>query len=181
VSDVSLFRGVLGPRFDELAPALRRFHALAGPHVLCGVVETDPPASTLGRALAWCVGSPRRTTTGPLRFELDAAPGIETWIRHFPGRTMRSRLLLADGQVEERLGAARLVFALEVDGGRLRMRLLRLRFLGLTCPAWLRPRVVALETGEGDRLHFHIEAHVPMLGQVVGYRGWLAVPASTAA
>jgi len=50
------------------------------------------------------------------------------------------------------------------------------RRLGIACPAWLRPRLTAVETGEGGRLRFHIEARVRGIGRVVGYRGWLAVP-----
>ena len=177
----SLFECALGARFAALAPALRRFHRLSGVHELRGAVETDPPASAIGRVLARCLGSPRDAATGSIRFELDAAPGAETWTRHFPGRTMRSHMQLVDGQVVERMGAARLVFALdEIDGG-LRMRLRSLRFLGIPCPAWLRPRLVAEETGDGDRLCFRIEAAVPGLGRVVGYRGHLVVPDETAA
>ena len=181
MSGTSLFERALGARFTALAPALRRFHGLSGHHELHGVVETDPPASAIGRALAWGLGSPRRAASGPIRFELDAAPDAETWTRHFPARTMRSRMQLVDGRVVERMGLARLVFSLdEVDGG-LRMRLQSLRFLGIPCPAWLRPRLLAEETGDGDRLCFRIEAAVTGLGRVVGYRGHLVVPDETAA
>ena len=176
----SLYERVLGARYASLAPALQRFHSLAGLHVLHGVVETEPPASWLGRALARGLGSPLQATTGPLRFELDAAPSLETWTRHFPSRTMRSRLQFDAGRVTERMGAARMTFTLDEAGGRLQMRLERLRFLGVPCPAWLRPRIVAEETGEGERLHFRIEACVPGIGRVVGYRGHLVVPAETA-
>ena len=181
MSGTSLFERALGARFAALAPALQRFHRLSGVHELRGIVETDPPASAIGRMLARCLGSPRRAESGTIRFELDAAPDAETWTRHFPARTMRSRMLLVDGQVVERMGAARLVFAVdEVDGG-LRMRLRSLRFLGIPCPAWLRPRLVAEETGDGDRLCFRIEAAVTGLGRVVGYRGHLVVPDETGA
>ena len=178
MSEPSLFESVMGPRFAGLAPALLRFHRLSRHHELHGQVETDPPATAVGHALAWCLGSPRTAVSGPIRFELDAAPAVETWIRFFPARTLRSRMELVDGRVIERMGLARLVFALdEVDGG-LRMRLDSMRFAGIPCPAWLRPRVVAEETGEGDRLHFRIEAAVIVIGRVVGYRGWLRVPKS---
>ena len=170
-----LFEAALGARFAELAPALQRFHRLSGRHELHGIVETDPPTSAIGRVLAWCLGSPRRPAAGAIRFELDAAPDGETWTRHFPGRTMRSRLRFVDGHVVERMGPARLVFALDATGGGLRMRLQAMRFLGIPCPAWLRPRIVAEETGDGNCLHFRIEAAVPGLGRVVGYRGHLVV------
>ncbi|MCK9687048.1 DUF4166 domain-containing protein [Scleromatobacter humisilvae] len=177
----SLFEAALGARFEALAPALGRFHRLSGHHELHGAVETDPPDSPIGRLLARCLGSPRQAASGAIRFELDAAPDVETWTRHFPFRTMRSRMRLVDGQVVECMGPARLVFALEeVDGG-LRLRLRSLRFLGIPCPAWLRPRLEAGETGDGDRLCFRIEAAVPGIGRVVGYRGHLVVPDETAA
>ena len=172
----SVFEQVLGPRFAELAPALQRFHRLTGRHELRGAVDTDPPESFAGRVLAWCLGSPRRAATGEIRFELAASPHGETWTRHFPGRTMRSRMAARGGRLEERMGAARLEFVLDLRDGGLRLALVRLRFLGVPCPAWLRPRLLAIERGEGDRLHFHIEARVPGVGRVVGYRGWLAVP-----
>ncbi len=176
-----LFEAALDARFAELAPALQRFHRLSGRHELQGVVETDPPTSTIGRVLAWCLGSPRQSASGAIRFELDAAPDVETWTRHFPGRTMRSRLQLVDGRVVERMGPARLVFALDATCGRLRMHLRSMRFLGIPCPAWLRPRIVAEETGDGSRLCFRIEAAVPGIGRVVGYRGHLVVPDETSA
>ena len=181
MSALSLFEAAMGARFAGLAPALQRFHRLSGRHALEGIVETDPPATMLGRALAGCLGSPRRAATGTIRFELDAAPTRETWTRHFPARTMRSRLDLVDGRIVERMGLARLTLALDEVDGRLRMRLERMSFGGIPCPAWLRPRIVAEETGEGDCLHFHIEATVILIGRVVGYRGWLRVPVATPA
>ena len=181
MNERSLFEAAMGVRFCGLAPALQRFHRLSGRHVLEGVVETDPPSTRLGRALARCLGSPLGAATGTIRFDLDAAPAAETWTRHFPGRTMRSRMTLVDGRIVERMGLARLTLALDEVDGRLRMRLERMTFGGIPCPAWLRPRLVAEETGEGDRLHFHIEAAVIVIGRVVGYRGWLRVPDATAA
>ena len=176
----TLFERVLGERFALLPRPLQRFHRLSGRHELLGLVETDAPASALGRALAWCLGTPTSASHGAIRFVLDAAPEVETWTRHFPRRTMRSRMHVVQGHVVERMGPASLAFALDVDGGGLRMRLVGLRFLGIPCPAWLCPRLVAEETGErtqlGERLLFRIEASVPGIGRVVGYRGYLVLP-----
>ena len=178
----SIYERVMGVSYARLAPALQRFHRLHGRHVLQGEVTTDAPASPLAGLLARGLGSPRRSANGPIRFELDVDAGGETWTRHFPGRTMSSRLREVDGELVERLGAARLVFTLAVADGRLVMRLRDVRFLGIACPAFLRPRIVAEETGEQgsggrERLHFRVEAHVPGVGQVVGYRGHLDLPA----
>lgn len=170
----------MGPAFARLAPALARFHSLAGPHRLHGLVEVEAPASAAGRVLAWALGAPQQSVRGSIVFDLHATPRAEVWTRHFPARSMRSTLREARGQVVEHLGAARLGFALDERQGRLLMRLTSLHFLGVPCPAWLRPQIVAEETGQGDTLHFHVQATVPWVGQVVHYRGHLVVPVGPA-
>jgi hypothetical protein len=170
---LSLYETVLGARYAQLAPAVQTFHRMTGAVTLHGEVETDPPASRLARGLAWCIRTPRTSTRGPIRVTLDAAAMKETWTRHFPRYTMRSTLSLHEGRITERLGAARLFFALEAEHGVLRMRLEGLRFLGVPCPAWLRPAVLAEESGKGDRFHFNVRASVPLLGVVAAYRGYL--------
>jgi hypothetical protein len=177
----SIYERVMGAPYARLAPALQHFHRLQGRHVLHGEVATVAPASPLAALLARALGSPRAASGGAIRFELEVDSAGETWTRHFPGRTMSSRLREVDGALVEQLGAARLAFALEEDAGRLVMRLRALRFLGVPCPGWLRPRIVAEETGEQHadgraRLHFRVAARVPLLGQVVGYRGHLWLP-----
>ena len=169
----SLYETVLGPQYAELAPAVQSFHRMAGRVRLHGEVETEPPASRAARWLAWCIRTPRTPTRGPIHFALHATAREETWTRHFPRHTMRSTLTLHQGRIMERLGAAHLFFALEAQDGLLRMRLEGLRFLGIPCPAWLRPTVLAEETGNGERLHFHVRASVPLLGLVAAYRGYL--------
>lgn len=169
----SLYEIVLGTQYAQLAPAVQAFHRIAGVVSLHGEVETEPPASRLARWLAWCIRTPRMPVRGPIRFTLDATATKETWTRYFPRHTMRSTLSLHRGRLMERLGAVRLFFALEVEQGSLRMHLESLRFLGIPCPAWLRPAVVAEETGHGDHFHFNIRASVPLLGLVAAYRGHL--------
>jgi hypothetical protein len=169
----SLYEIVLGTHYAQLAPAVQAFHRLAGHVTLHGEVETEPPASRSARWLAWCIRTPRTPTRGPIRFALHATPTEETWTRHFPRHTMRSTLSLHRGRIMEKLGATRLFFVLEAEAGTLRMHLQGVHFLGIPCPAWLRPAVVAEETGHGDRLHFNVRASVPLLGVVAAYRGSL--------
>ena len=168
----------MGPAFDRLAPALARFHGLSGRHRLQGEVAVEAPASALGRLLARALGAPQQAAHGAIVFELDANPVAEVWTRHFPARTMQSTLRQSGDLIVEHLGAARLGFVLEEAQGRLVMRLRHLHFWGVPCPAWLRPQVVAEETGRGDALHFHVLATVPWVGRVVHYRGHLVVPAA---
>lgn len=169
----SLYETVLGGQYTQLAPAVQKFHRMTGRMTLHGEVATEPPASRMARWLAWCIRTPRTPTRGPIHFTLNATATEETWTRRFPHHTMCSTLSLHQGRIMERLGAVRLFFALEAEGGALQMRLEGLRFLGIPCPAWLRPTVLAEETGDGDRFHFNVRASVPLLGVVAAYRGYL--------
>jgi hypothetical protein len=155
--------------------AVRRFHRLAGHQLLQGHVQVDAPATWAARALAWCLGSPQRGGSGDVRFELHASAACETWTRYFPSKTMTSRMRLERSRVVEQLGAARLTFNLVGTPHRLEMRLIGMRFMGIPCPRWLLPRIVAEETGDADRLHFSVQATLPLVGTVASYRGHLVV------
>ncbi len=173
IDALSLYERVLGASYSQLPMAVQRFHRLAGHTVLNGWVQTQAPSSLPARLLAFCLGTPRRASSGPLSFELDASAEAERWTRHFPTRTMTSRMRLVAGKIQEKLGAARLTFGLSVADGRLRMELEGLRFMGLPCPRWLMPQVVAEETGKDDQLHFRVAAGLPLLGTVAAYDGHL--------
>ncbi len=172
----SLYEQVLADRYETLPPTVRRFHRLTGHHHLTGWVQTRAPATWLARLLARGLGSPRETGEGALQFELHAAIEGEVWTRHFPGRTMRSCLQLVGGRLQERLGLTQLTFQLEASTEALNMRLVHLKFLGLPCPRWLMPRIVAKETGLGEHLNFEVSAVVPGVGAVVYYCGYLQLP-----
>ena len=53
----------MGGEFDNLAPAVQRFHRLASTHELHGEVDVGAPAAVLPRLLALCMGMPRTATT----------------------------------------------------------------------------------------------------------------------
>ena len=170
-----MYETAMGQHFGRLARSVQDFHRLAGKHVLHGQVEIHAPQSMLAKFLARLLGTPLVSNRGPIKFELDARPLEETWTRHFPAKVMTSHLQLLDGQLVEKLGAARLTFALCECEGRLTMQLCRLQFLGIPCPRWLMPIVIAEETGADDRFNFHVRAAVPWVGVVASYRGHLSL------
>ena len=172
----SLFQQAMGDEFGKLDAALQRFHGLQGEHELQGRVQTGAPRTLAAKLLALALGTPRTASEGAIHFELQASPKAETWVRIFPSQLMRSTMQLHNGHLIERLGLARLCFALQAVDGRLLMRLQRLYFLGFPCPGWLAPRIVAEETGAGEHMQFHVEAAVPLIGVVASYRGYLLLP-----
>jgi hypothetical protein len=177
---LSLYQQVMGADYAALPAPLQHFHALEGSHVLTGVVQVDAPASFPARMLAWSLGTPLQARQGAIRFELQADAYSETWTRHFPGSSMQSRLTLAGGRVTERLGPARLSFTLHGGADKLQMQLASLHFLGVPCPRWLRPAIVAEETASEGRLHFLVQASLPVIGLVTRYRGHLDLPEASA-
>lgn len=173
-----MYERAMGESFSRLAAEVQQFHRLAGKHILYGRVEVHAPKSLLAKLLAILLGTPRSASEGAIKFELDAQPEAETWSRNFPSKAMSSRLQLIDGQLVEKLGAARLMFELSEEKEKLTMHLRRLYFFGLSCPGWLMPRLVAEETGRDGCLHFLVRADVPGVGLVARYQGYLTMPAS---
>lgn len=175
MSAPSMYRAVMGDAFDRLAAPIKEFHTLAGSHTLRGEVSVGAPASILAKVLAIFLGAPLKAQRGAIRFDLVAEPNTESWTRVFPNKTMHSTLERTDNRITERLGVARLAFELLEINGALEMRLETLHFFGVSCPKWLMPVVIAKETGEVHKLHFHIQASVPIIGMVTSYTGYLHI------
>lgn len=170
-----MYETVMGPAFAELAEPVQAFHRTRGRRELHGWVETEAPASLPARLLALCLGTPLKPSSGAIRFELEAEPDCELWVRHFPTNTMQSRMRLREGELTERLGLTLLHFRLGAREGRLVMHLQDLKFLGIPCPRWALPRIVAEEEGRDGCLYFTVRASLPLVGQVAGYTGHLVV------
>lgn len=175
MNTLSMYQKALGDDYARLPAAVQTFHRLSGHTAFNGWVETQGPQTILAKVLAACLGTPRSSSSGPIRFELSASPAEETWTRHFPAQAMTSCMRLVDGHIEERLGAAQLTFDLLAAEDKLSMRLARMRFLGMPCPRWLMPGIVAEERGADDQIHFLVTAELPLVGVVASYRGYLDV------
>jgi hypothetical protein len=169
-----LYPRLLGAKFDELDGAVRRLHLLQGQHRLRGRCTISGAEHWLGRVLAWILRLPLPADDAEFGFDLVADSDGETWTRHFPGRTMRSRLRQeSESSLVERIGPAWPTFALDVSGGTLSMRLLGIRVFGLSWPTPCLPTVRPRESGQGDTYHFEIDARLRRLGRLVAYSGTL--------
>lgn len=169
----SLYRQVMVDNFNALAPELQQFHSLAGRVTLPGRCTVKGPQTLIGHCLGMLFGLPKASRETTFTFELDADQRQETWRRHFPGRTMASRMHVSAGTLVERLGPVDLHFALRTAEGRLSMALLRITLCGIACPKFLLPAVLAEETGAGGRLHFNVAARLPLVGVLAQYHGYL--------
>ena len=77
------------------------------------------------------------------------------------------------GALEERLGPARLTFALEVVDARLHWVTREVRVLGVVLPLrWFRGMRASCGEEQG-RYAFDIDVRLPLVGRLVAYSGWL--------
>ena len=173
-----LYPLLLGPRYDELAPVLREVHERAT--LLRGTVTVTRGQSRLARLLAGLAGMPRACVDAPcvVRFGQVAGrpPGTERWVREMAGRRFSSTLTpAAPGEFDESFGWYRFRFAIDLDNGAASFVLRGWSVLGVPLPRALRPRIVTREAQQGDAYLFAVQAHLPLLGLLVAYKGRLHI------
>jgi len=174
----SIYQSALGDKFHELPYELKQFHGTLGYHTFEGRCVIEGPKTRVARMLAKILQLPDASAEAPLLFHLQMARTWEQWERHFPSRVMRSLLEYNGKFLVESLGPSKLFFEPIFADGKLSLNLKRMTFCGVPCPRWLFPRVKADETGSGGVLHFDVAAAVPLIGQLVAYKGYLKVATS---
>jgi saccharopine dehydrogenase-like NADP-dependent oxidoreductase len=172
-----LFRRALGGSFDLLPPQIRAAHEVAHCLVLEGRADVAGPSGPLAGFAARLFGLPREGRDLPVRVEMRGlADGSETWERTYPGVTMRSRLVrgIGPGMLEERFGPLKVRLAVSADRDGLTLETAGARLLGLPLPRMLAPASRAPEgIDAAGRFTFDVPIHVPLLGCLTHYRGWL--------
>jgi hypothetical protein len=172
----SLYQRVLGPRFEQLPPLVRRLHQPGARFEAAGECRVQRGDNSLARILADGLGMPGPSEQLPLRFSIDSRDGAEIWRRDFGGHVFTSRMW-ADrrGMLCERTSLATLRYDLEVEHGILRMEMRGFSSLGLPLPRGIWPTIATAESERDGRYCFDVRASMPGVGLVVRYRGWLAV------
>ena len=169
----------LGLDYEQMPPAVKALHRLAGRYRMNGTVTVVGPRSRFGKLLQLIFRFPAQGDDVPFTFEIDAEPSRERWTRHFPGRSMTSTLSNHGAFLVERFGPVKLWFMLEATENGLSMNLCKVTLLGRPLPRRLTPRVQALERGPGESgsgmFHFDVAAWLPRDTLLVSYRGSLDI------
>jgi NAD(P)-dependent dehydrogenase (short-subunit alcohol dehydrogenase family) len=172
-----LYARILGPAFGVLPPAVRDLHDLNGEAGAQGEGKVARGRGALARLVAAFMRFPP-AGTWPLRLAFTERNGIETWTRDFGGHRFSSRLRAArGGLIEERFGPMRFAFELPTGPDGLEMRLRHWSAFRIPMPLFA-PRIAAREWQDDEgRFRFDVGVVMPLVGEVVGYSGWL-VPAA---
>lgn len=168
----TLYRRVMGKRFDQLPPAVRAIHDVMGDGGAHGEARVTGSANWLGALIARVVGFPR-AGHHKLHVAFAEADGVERWTRHFGNTEFRSTLSERNGTLVERFGPARFSFDLPSDAAGLTMVMRRWSVFGFRLPLALAPRTLAREWEDHGRFQFDVAIELPLIGRVVHYRGWL--------
>jgi Domain of unknown function (DUF4166) len=169
----SLYRRILGTRFDALPPVLRRFHGASEGGQARGRFRIERGTGRLRNALASLLGLPIAGSDVPVQLHVKVEGERERWIRDFGGHRVVTVQWAWNDVLMESAGLTSFSTALVIDGSRLRYLFLRAWFAGIPLPRWLSPSVESyVDAGEtGWRVVVQIFA--PFLGELVRYEGWI--------
>jgi len=173
----SLYRRVLGSRYDVMSEPLRVLHDMNNGEA-AGRAEIDGAATLVGRVVAKLFGFPSSGSDVATVVRFTTRDGRETWQRDFAGHRFKSIQYMGSGRwaglLVERFGAV--VFAMEVpvSATGLDLQIVGGSVLGIRLPKILFPIIAAGERIDAQgRFRFEVEIGLRLIGRLVRYRGWL--------
>lgn len=171
MSAPGLFRRILGPEFDRLAPYVREVHG-GNTLQLRGRVTVTRGSAMLGLLIGRLASLPDAQHDAAARIDLVLEGEGETWTRHFGNsRPMRSHLHARDGLLLERLGPVRLRFRLREKSCAIVWELESVSFFGIPAPRRWFAATAARSFEENGRYCFEVDVALPIVGHLIGYRG----------
>lgn len=172
----ALFPDLLGAdAWRRLPHAVQAMHGSAPRLHANGLADVEGACHLPARWLRHLLGLPPPGPQQVLAVTIERQGTREVWTRRFSHRRMQSVLDRRAGSplLFERLGPATLGFALRHDDDAIDWQLRSLHLFGLPLPRALRGRVLSRSGFRGGRYHFSVDVRLPLLGQLIGYQGWL--------
>ena len=172
----ALFPDLLGDdAWRSLPPAVRAMHGTAPMLHAHGLADVSGAGHFPARCLRRLLGLPAPGPQQALAVTIERRGTCEVWTRYFTHRRMQSLLDRRPGSplLYEQLGPATLGFALCRDGDAIDWQLRSVHVFGLPLPRALRGHVLSRSGFRDGRYHFSVDVRLPLLGQLIGYQGWL--------
>ncbi len=176
-ASASLFQRLLGPAFEQLAPAVQRGHQPGVALLLSGQASVRRGPGLLARMVCRLMGFPAAGDAVPVRVHLQAQGAEERWVRRFGAQRFESRFRPGQGAHQgllvEQFGPLRFHIALAVVDGALHWTVRSGALWRIPLPFALLPSGDSSEYASEGRFHFDVEIAHPLAGRIVQYRGWL--------
>ena len=147
----SLYRRLLGPRFDELPETLRRFHDAAGGGKAQGVFQVKRGRGWLRNTVASLLGFPRAGTDVPVVLDVVVAGDRERWCRDFAGKKLVSTQWEHGELLIEKFGVGSFSSRVRLDGADLVYEFCRAWLAGVPLPSWLARARLVIQSGKKTR------------------------------
>ncbi|MBX3664073.1 MAG: DUF4166 domain-containing protein [Burkholderiales bacterium] len=169
---IPLYRRIMGERFSRLPVPVQQMHEIGGDGGAAGFATVTRGQSPLAGMIASIMGFPP-AGEHPVHVTFEENDGKEKWIRDFSGCCFSSELSETDGFLVERFGPMRFYFALPSSEHGLEMDMRKWSVFGMPLPMFFAPRSVAKEWSEGDDFVFDVKISLPLISDLVHYRGRL--------
>jgi hypothetical protein len=140
-----------------------------------GEADVGGATNMAARMLRRVVGLPTPGSRRQLEFSIEREGHRETWRRNFSGSIMRSALDPSGDHLRERLGPMAFLFDLHRDGDAIDWQLRGSRLLGVPLPRWMTGNVLSRSGSRDGRYAFDVDVKMPLIGNLVSYRGWLEI------
>lgn len=167
----SLYQRILGDQFEKLSPVLQRFHGGTGDSQGRGQFRVSRSTSSVGYFIGMLMGLPSEGERIEVHLEVQVESDRETWIRNFGLKKLVTVQKPWKDLLLERSGPLSFAFELVVEEGGLRFIQRRSWFLGLPILDIWAPKVAATAVPEGRGWNVDVGMQLPILGNVVRYRG----------
>ncbi|TQV74462.1 DUF4166 domain-containing protein [Denitrobaculum tricleocarpae] len=173
---MSLYRRVLGEKFETLPETLQVAHEFEGQRCLTGRVDVRCSETIIGKVLLRLLKLPRPGVDLTARILLQETGQGERWHREFGDDSFSSRVTphrAKAGCIVETMGGVSAVVRLTAVPDGLQWNVESLSLLGLPLPHAIAPVTQAEERQIDGRYRFEVVITLPLLGLLISYRGWL--------
>ena len=167
----SLYRRLLGDRYQQLHPLLKEFHDRPEGKAE-GTFRIVRPPQFFKRLLGSLLGMPDTAKNVPTTLIVEPlGNGVEKWVRSFGNFRMATWQWTWRDLLLERSGPVTFGIHLEIVDGGTRFICKRVWVLGIPVPLVLAPKVLAVETPVPGGWHARVQLSFPLIGEMLGYEG----------
>jgi hypothetical protein len=169
----SLYRRILGERFDLLPEVLRRFHDTPGGGRAHGTLQVERAGGWLSNTLASSLGLPEAGKNVSVVVQVKVEGDRERWVRHFADRRVETVQWMHGELLMESFGATTFSSVLTIEGSCLHYQFRRAWFAGIRLPRCLAPSVDGRVYADDGGWRVAVRVGAPLLGELVHYEGWV--------